>query len=54
VFALARGKRDLRDDPDAYGLTGSICSERIFPTLPTAVAAYGDWVRQRGPGEEGS
>ncbi|WP_127361109.1 SulP family inorganic anion transporter [Actinacidiphila soli] len=47
VFALARVKQDLRDDLDAYGLTEAIGPERIFPTLPTAVAAYQDWRRRR-------
>lgn len=43
VFALARVKQDLKDDLDTYGLTKSVGSERIFPTLPTAVAAYERW-----------
>ncbi|MGW8778072.1 SulP family inorganic anion transporter [Streptomyces sp. NPDC055796] len=48
VFALARVKQDLRHPLDVYGLTAKIGSERIFPTLPTAVAAYRDWQRARG------
>lgn len=40
VFALARVKQDLLDDLDAYGLTEAVGPERIFPTLPTALAAY--------------
>jgi sulfate permease, SulP family len=51
VFALARVKRDLLDDLDAYGLTGKIGAERIFPTLPTAVAAYERWREARSPGD---
>ena len=43
VFALARVKQDLLDQLSAYGLSTSIGSERIFPTLPTAVAAYQEW-----------
>jgi MFS superfamily sulfate permease-like transporter len=43
VFALARVKRDLLDDLDAFGLTTSIGADRLFPTLPTAVAAYQHW-----------
>jgi len=43
VFALARVKRDLLDDLDAFGLTAAIGADRIFPTLPTAVAAYRRW-----------
>ncbi|MEU4498556.1 sulfate permease [Streptomyces sp. NPDC023998] len=48
VFALARVKQDLRDDLDAYGLTESVGPDRIFPTLPTAVAAYRQWSRAQG------
>ncbi len=47
IFALARVKRDLLDDLDAYGLTEKVGADRIFPTLPTAVAAYRAWVEQR-------
>lgn len=39
-FAMARVKQDLRDDLDAAGLTDLIGAERLYPTLPTAVAAY--------------
>jgi high affinity sulfate transporter 1 len=51
VFALARVKHDLLDDLDAFGLTGKIGAERIFPTLPTAVAAYERWRDTRAPGD---
>jgi MFS superfamily sulfate permease-like transporter len=47
VFAMARVKRDLQDQLDAFGLTASIGPERIFPTLPTAVAAYEEWRRHQ-------
>ncbi|MDH6611606.1 SulP family sulfate permease [Streptomyces sp. SAI-208] len=40
VFALARVKQDLLTDLKAYGLADAVGPERIFPTLPTAVAAY--------------
>jgi high affinity sulfate transporter 1 len=50
VFALARVKQDLQDELDAYGLTGSVGGDRIFPTLPTAVAAYRAWEAGGGPG----
>jgi SulP family sulfate permease len=43
VFALARVKRDLLDDLDAFGLSGSIGADRLFPTLPTALDAYQRW-----------
>ncbi|WP_371476839.1 SulP family inorganic anion transporter [Kitasatospora sp. NBC_00315] len=45
VFALARVKQDLRSELDAYGLTGAVGEDRIFPTLPAAVAAYRSWSR---------
>ncbi|WP_369148549.1 SulP family inorganic anion transporter [Streptomyces sp. R44] len=50
VFALARVKQDLLDDLDAYGLAESVGADLIFPTLPTAVAAYRDWRRARDEG----
>jgi MFS superfamily sulfate permease-like transporter len=50
VFAMARVKQDLRAELDAYGLTGSIGPDRIFPTLPTAVAAYRSWRETRPDG----
>lgn len=47
VFALARVKQDLLDDLEAYGLVESVSRELIFPTLPTAVAAYRTWAAAR-------
>ncbi|MFD5540368.1 SulP family inorganic anion transporter [Streptomyces sp. NPDC127079] len=43
VFALARVKQDLLDDLRAYGLADAVGPDRMFPTLPTAVAAYHEW-----------
>jgi MFS superfamily sulfate permease-like transporter len=43
VFALARVKQDLLDQLRAFGLAGSVGAGHIFPTLPTAVAAYQQW-----------
>ncbi|MGW4488524.1 sulfate permease [Amycolatopsis sp. NPDC004368] len=43
VFALARVKQDLRDDLLAAGLVDQVGEALIFPTLPTAVAAYRTW-----------
>ncbi|MFD7847179.1 SulP family inorganic anion transporter [Nocardia sp. NPDC059764] len=40
VFAMARVKKDLRAALDAAGLTDRIGAGRLFPTLPTALAAY--------------
>ncbi|MFF3554111.1 SulP family inorganic anion transporter [Streptomyces tsukubensis] len=53
VFAMARVKQDLRDPLDAYGLTESVGPELIFPTLPTAVAAYRKWRRNRADAADG-
>lgn len=46
VFAMARVKQDLLARLTAFGLTGKIGEEHLFPTLPTAVAAYRDWAEQ--------
>jgi hypothetical protein len=40
VFAIARVKQNRRDDVDASGLTARIGEQHLYPTLPTAVAAY--------------
>ncbi|TDO44282.1 high affinity sulfate transporter 1 [Kribbella sp. VKM Ac-2527] len=40
VLALARVKQDLRDDLSAAGFVDRLGQNRIFLTLPTAVAAY--------------
>jgi len=41
--AMARVKQDLRDDLIRAGLVDRVGVDLIFPTLPTAVAAYLDW-----------
>lgn len=43
VFAMARVKQDLRDVLDKAGFPQRVGEERIFPTLPTAVAGYRRW-----------
>jgi hypothetical protein len=43
VVALERVKQDLLADLKAYGMADSIGPERLFPTLPTAVAGYENW-----------
>jgi MFS superfamily sulfate permease-like transporter len=43
VFAMARVKQDLREELEAFGLAQSVGKERLYPTLPTAVAAYQRW-----------
>ena len=47
VFAMARVKQDLRDDLEAAGFVDLVGEDRIFPTLPTAVAAYVEWYTER-------
>ncbi|MFG2780291.1 SulP family inorganic anion transporter [Streptomyces prunicolor] len=54
VFALARVKQDLLDDLLAYGLVESVGTDHIFPTLPTAVAAYREWSGAPDQGAAGS
>jgi sulfate permease, SulP family len=49
VFALARIKQDLLARLEAFGLADKIGPDRIFPTLPTAVAAYERWARHNPP-----
>jgi SulP family sulfate permease len=48
VFALARLKQELRDELTGTGLLDRIGEDRVFPTLPTAVAAYEAWRAQEG------
>ena len=49
VFALARVKQDLLARLQAFGLSARIGPERLFPTLPTAVAAYQQREGTKGP-----
>jgi sulfate permease, SulP family len=50
VFALARVKQDLLARLRSFGLADTIGAERMFPTLPTAVAAYQGWAAKQGTG----
>lgn len=43
VFAMARLKQDLRDQLAPTGFLERVGEDRIFPTLPTSVAAYEAW-----------
>ncbi|MGH8918736.1 MAG: sodium-independent anion transporter, partial [Actinomycetes bacterium] len=54
VFALARVKQDLLVRLQAFGLADKIGTDKLFPTLPTAVDAYQRWAadQERRPGEE--
>lgn len=40
VFAMAKVKQDLRDDLDKAGFLDKVGADRVFATLPTAVAAF--------------
>lgn len=49
VVALARVKQELHDDLDAVGFTDKVGEDRIYMTLPTAVAAYAaDYAARHG------
>jgi sulfate permease, SulP family len=54
VFAMARVKQDLLVRLKTFGLAAKIGQDRLFPTLPTAVAAYQQWAagHQDHPGGE--
>jgi SulP family sulfate permease len=47
VFAMARVKQDLRAQLAAAGLVTRIGDDRLFPTLPAAVAEYVRWYTKR-------
>jgi high affinity sulfate transporter 1 len=53
VFALARVKQDVLSPLRAYGLADRIGADLLFPTLPTAEAAYRDWARTHTVPEPG-
>jgi SulP family sulfate permease len=53
-FAMARVKQDMRASLDAGGLVERVGRDLMFPTLPTAVAAYAAWYeREHGSGPPG-
>jgi len=47
VFAMARVKQDLFAQLAAAGYIDRVGRERIFATLPTAVAAFASWYEER-------
>ncbi|MCX6432412.1 MAG: SulP family inorganic anion transporter [Actinobacteria bacterium] len=47
VLALVRVKHEVIEDLMVHGVGGRIGAERVFPTLPTAVAAYTAWIDQQ-------
>ena len=48
VFAIARMKQDLRSDLARTELLQRIGEDHLFPTLPTAVAAFREWQAEQG------
>jgi SulP family sulfate permease len=51
VFAFARVKRDTLDPLQTYGLADRVGAGRLFPTLPTAEAAYRAWESEQASGQ---
>jgi SulP family sulfate permease len=47
VLALVRVKHEVIERLDAHGIADRIGHDRIYPTLPTAVAAYEEWAAGR-------
>ncbi|MDP1876993.1 MAG: sulfate permease [Actinomycetota bacterium] len=45
VLALVRVKSELLEELHRHGVAGRIGGERIYPTLPTAVAAFIQWAQ---------
>jgi SulP family sulfate permease len=43
VFAMARVKWEVQEQLAAAGFVAAVGEDRIFATLPTAVAGYADW-----------
>ena len=52
VFAMARVKQELLGRLKAFGLADQIGDDLLFPTLPTAVEAYRQWVARRDADQE--
>ena len=49
VLALVRVKHEIIEDLQAHGIADRIGLDRIYPTLPTAVAAYEEWRTEHPP-----
>jgi SulP family sulfate permease len=45
-------KQDLLGALRAAGIVDRIGADRLFPTLPTAVAAYDEWNQTRNAGKD--
>ncbi|ROR55942.1 SulP family sulfate permease [Luteococcus japonicus] len=48
VFAMARVKQDLFDQLERAGFVEKVGPGHVFPTLPTAVAGYREWLAASG------
>lgn len=48
VLALSRVKQDLRDELERTGLVARVGEDRVFMTLPSAIAAYDAWSGSAG------
>lgn len=46
VLAIVRAKSELITEMRRHGVAATIGADRFYPTLPTAVAAYGEWERE--------
>ena len=53
ILALARVKQELRDDLTRAGLMDIIGSDRVYPTLPTAVEGFRTWQSTHTAAEPG-
>ncbi len=54
IFALARLKHELYEQLERAGLIDAIGTDRVFPTLPTALLGYEAWRERQGlPPTEG-
>jgi MFS superfamily sulfate permease-like transporter len=47
VLALVRVKHEIIEDLQRHGIADRIGPDRIYATLPTAVAAYAQWAADR-------
>jgi hypothetical protein len=50
VFAFARVKHDILGPLQTYGLADRVGADRLYPTLPTAEAAYRAWESEQADG----
>lgn len=50
VVAVVRAKSELVVEMQRHGVAATIGQDHFYPTLPTAVAAYEDWVREHPHG----